>query len=565
MTKQVTRRAQTHQQYLRQVFDEWGGGELDDKESEFPDLLSQADHESLGGNDNDTELQSTYETDTTEHHHVEHKPVTKAEPIKEDVEGEAATKIQKVVKAKAARARVKKVLEKVKAPEVAQAAVAKAIAMATKKHADNLKVEKEAAETIQKAVKGKAARKVVAEMKAAVEAEAAAKAAADAKTETERKLAAKAAAKAAKAAKAAEAEAQQEAAKVAAEAKAKEDEAARDQARTSATAAAANRVRNAETWFDILGVAETATKADIKRAFRKVSLELHPDKAEQNGLSAEDANALFKKVSGAHDIATGKEPPAPAAPSPATAPNAPPAESRRAYSSAREPQGESSQPEPREPDAPAAPEPFPQRSSAPEKPKTKAEEDAEAKIRETWEKYVREEEEERLRFEAARQQREAAARKRMEEEQQAARAREDDRQRAEEHEAWMAAQNQAAAENERLRREAEAYVAEPVAPATKATHKPPKERKPAKAKEVRVAETPAKLKPNTTQNLEEVNTLLREEALKHVAEQERLRNLKEHKEAQIKRKEIKNKNPKGLKKATWFHRDPVTGKFLPRK
>ena len=55
-------------------------------------------------------------------------------------------------------------------------------------------------------------------------------------------------------------------------------------------------------FYDILGVNRDASAADIKKAFRKRALKLHPDKN-----SAPGAEEAFKKVSTAVQCLTDKQ------------------------------------------------------------------------------------------------------------------------------------------------------------------------------------------------------------------------------------------------------------------
>jgi len=50
---------------------------------------------------------------------------------------------------------------------------------------------------------------------------------------------------------------------------------------------------NAENYYSILGVEETSTQEDIKKAYRKLAKENHPDKGGDE--------ELFKKISAAYD------------------------------------------------------------------------------------------------------------------------------------------------------------------------------------------------------------------------------------------------------------------------
>ena len=55
-----------------------------------------------------------------------------------------------------------------------------------------------------------------------------------------------------------------------------------------------------ETLYDLLGVASSASKAQIKRAYHKLAMKLHPDKV-RDTQRKEASEALFKRVAEAHE------------------------------------------------------------------------------------------------------------------------------------------------------------------------------------------------------------------------------------------------------------------------
>jgi DnaJ-related protein SCJ1 len=55
-------------------------------------------------------------------------------------------------------------------------------------------------------------------------------------------------------------------------------------------------------YYKILSVSRSASQADIKRAYRKLSLKYHPDKN-----SAPDAAAKFSEISVAYDVLSDPE------------------------------------------------------------------------------------------------------------------------------------------------------------------------------------------------------------------------------------------------------------------
>ena len=51
-------------------------------------------------------------------------------------------------------------------------------------------------------------------------------------------------------------------------------------------------------YYEVLGVSRTATKDEIKKAYRKLALQFHPDKNPDN----KDAEEHFKEVNEAYEV-----------------------------------------------------------------------------------------------------------------------------------------------------------------------------------------------------------------------------------------------------------------------
>jgi DnaJ homolog subfamily C member 3 len=52
-------------------------------------------------------------------------------------------------------------------------------------------------------------------------------------------------------------------------------------------------------WYKILGISKTATVAEIKRAYKKLALQWHPDK---NQDKREEAEAKFQEIAAAYEV-----------------------------------------------------------------------------------------------------------------------------------------------------------------------------------------------------------------------------------------------------------------------
>ena len=54
--------------------------------------------------------------------------------------------------------------------------------------------------------------------------------------------------------------------------------------------------------YEVLGITKNATEKDIKKAYRKLAFEYHPDKN-----TTEEAQQIFTKIGEAYDILSNKE------------------------------------------------------------------------------------------------------------------------------------------------------------------------------------------------------------------------------------------------------------------
>ena len=60
-------------------------------------------------------------------------------------------------------------------------------------------------------------------------------------------------------------------------------------------------------YYETLGVSRTATEADIKKAYKKLALKYHPDRAKDSGLDPKQAEEKFKEIAEAYSILSDKE------------------------------------------------------------------------------------------------------------------------------------------------------------------------------------------------------------------------------------------------------------------
>ncbi|MFX1539115.1 MAG: DnaJ domain-containing protein [Promethearchaeota archaeon] len=60
-------------------------------------------------------------------------------------------------------------------------------------------------------------------------------------------------------------------------------------------------------YYEILGVLKTASKKDIKKAYRKLALKYHPDRAKESGMNPEIAEEKFKEIGEAYSVLSDAE------------------------------------------------------------------------------------------------------------------------------------------------------------------------------------------------------------------------------------------------------------------
>ena len=52
-------------------------------------------------------------------------------------------------------------------------------------------------------------------------------------------------------------------------------------------------------WYKILSISKTASAADIKRAYKRLALQWHPDKNQEN---REEAENMFREIAAAYEV-----------------------------------------------------------------------------------------------------------------------------------------------------------------------------------------------------------------------------------------------------------------------
>ncbi len=63
----------------------------------------------------------------------------------------------------------------------------------------------------------------------------------------------------------------------------------------------------AKDYYNILGVPENASKKDIKKAYRKLALKYHPDRAKESGIDPKVAEEKFKEIGEAYSVLSDAE------------------------------------------------------------------------------------------------------------------------------------------------------------------------------------------------------------------------------------------------------------------
>ncbi|MFW9853736.1 MAG: DnaJ domain-containing protein [Candidatus Thorarchaeota archaeon] len=60
-------------------------------------------------------------------------------------------------------------------------------------------------------------------------------------------------------------------------------------------------------YYDVLGVPRNASEKDIKKAYRKLALKFHPDRAKESRIDPKDAEEKFKEIGEAYSVLSDKE------------------------------------------------------------------------------------------------------------------------------------------------------------------------------------------------------------------------------------------------------------------
>ena len=60
-------------------------------------------------------------------------------------------------------------------------------------------------------------------------------------------------------------------------------------------------------YYKVLGVSRDSDEREIKRAYRKLSVQYHPDKAAQQGISSEDAQKKMASINEAYEVLSDPE------------------------------------------------------------------------------------------------------------------------------------------------------------------------------------------------------------------------------------------------------------------
>jgi DnaJ-class molecular chaperone len=60
-------------------------------------------------------------------------------------------------------------------------------------------------------------------------------------------------------------------------------------------------------YYKVLGVAKTATEAELKKAYRKMALKWHPDKNSETEEQRVKAEKMFKDINEAYAVLSDKE------------------------------------------------------------------------------------------------------------------------------------------------------------------------------------------------------------------------------------------------------------------